>query len=275
MIKSFFAAISLSLSAGCAFGCTIITGAPVTIAAPGQYCLDQDLVLTLGSEAIRVTSDDVSIDLKGYSLIGPHYGGVAGSPLSIGVKFDQVSNAEIRNGRISGFGTGVQVIAGIFDKGALVEDLLVDTVSATAIAVVTSNAVIRNNRIQNVSGFLQANCVCSQSIIGISAKGNGIQISGNSILGMTSPNSVSSNAITISFSSNALIEGNLISTAGTQSFTGVRVSGNSGLVSVVDNKFLGTLKEIVFADSAGVYSRNISADGMGTYIGGTPVGDNF
>ena len=46
-------------------------GFPVTLSQPGSYVLTSNLVVSTEVIGIDVTADNVSIDLNGFSLIGP------------------------------------------------------------------------------------------------------------------------------------------------------------------------------------------------------------
>src|SRR5689334_9768577 len=47
-------------------------GFPVTISVPGSYRLTGNIALTdLSANVIEITADNVTIDLNGFSLIGP------------------------------------------------------------------------------------------------------------------------------------------------------------------------------------------------------------
>lgn len=74
---------------------------PIVISAPGSYRLSSNLVVTDPSvTAIIVKSDNVTIDLDGFTIHGPHAGPVgAGS----GINSDVRSNVSVRNGVVRGF----------------------------------------------------------------------------------------------------------------------------------------------------------------------------
>jgi hypothetical protein len=82
---------------------TKITSVPYTINSPGFYFLTGNLTYSPTSgNAITIGADDATLDLMGFSLIGP-----GGSTGAIGVYMNGHSNAEVRNGSVRGFGTGV------------------------------------------------------------------------------------------------------------------------------------------------------------------------
>jgi hypothetical protein len=74
-------------------------GFPVNLSAPGSYRLSSDLVLPAGSYAsgFWIDSDNVTLDLNGFSLIG------AAPTISDGI-FIFAANVEVRNGTVRAFG---------------------------------------------------------------------------------------------------------------------------------------------------------------------------
>jgi parallel beta-helix repeat protein len=74
---------------------------PYIINEPGSYCLTQNLTHTdRYTNAIEITADNVTIDLGGYSLIGPT---TAYNETCNGIYMDMRKNVEIRNGTITNF----------------------------------------------------------------------------------------------------------------------------------------------------------------------------
>jgi parallel beta-helix repeat protein len=82
-----------------------ITSVPYTISASGSYYLTKDMNMTSVGTAIDISASNVTIDLCGYSLIGPNNG--------IGI-YCGISNqnVEIRNGTIRNFNIGIATPAG-------------------------------------------------------------------------------------------------------------------------------------------------------------------
>jgi len=78
---------------------TKITSLPYTISSPGFYYISKDLTAT-GSNGITINANDVTLDLMGFSLIGP--GGTGGYK---GIYMSGRSNVEIRNGTVRNFPT--------------------------------------------------------------------------------------------------------------------------------------------------------------------------
>lgn len=75
---------------------------PLTITEPNSYYFTENIKFSPepNTAAIMVGSDHVTIDLMGYSLIGPGWDFGTG----YGVFMDMRNNVEIRNGTITGFG---------------------------------------------------------------------------------------------------------------------------------------------------------------------------
>jgi parallel beta-helix repeat protein len=78
-------------------GPTEITALPFTIDASGAYFLNGNLTST--GDGVIVTVDDVTIDLKGFSLVGP--GKTSGNNNGISI---QSHNVEVSNGTVRDFG---------------------------------------------------------------------------------------------------------------------------------------------------------------------------
>ena len=72
-------------------------GFPVTLSERGSYRLTGDLNVPAGAEAITVDSDDITLDLNGFHVIG------GGGALADGIGLSGRKNIEIRNGTIRGF----------------------------------------------------------------------------------------------------------------------------------------------------------------------------
>ena len=77
---------------------TKITALPYTIASPGFYFIAKDLSCLTGNHGITITADNVTLDLMGFSLIGP-----GGSGSHHGIFMNLIANVEIRNGTVRDF----------------------------------------------------------------------------------------------------------------------------------------------------------------------------
>jgi len=72
-------------------------GFPATLSDRGSYRLTSDLNVPSGSEGISITSDDVTLDLNGFNVIG------GGGSFADGIGIGGMKNVEVRNGTIRGF----------------------------------------------------------------------------------------------------------------------------------------------------------------------------
>ena len=79
-----------------------ILSLPFEINESGSYCLTENLNHTsVNTSAIQINADNVTIDLAGYSVIGP--GSTSGTGNN-GIYMNGRKNVEIRNGTITNFG---------------------------------------------------------------------------------------------------------------------------------------------------------------------------
>ncbi|MBU0961866.1 MAG: right-handed parallel beta-helix repeat-containing protein [Proteobacteria bacterium] len=81
-----------------------ITSLPATISSSGFYFITKDLSSDSSLPGIAITADNVTLDLMGFSLVGPGASFVS----SNGIHMDGRSNVEIRNGTVRSFpGSGI------------------------------------------------------------------------------------------------------------------------------------------------------------------------
>src|SRR5271170_7097769 len=163
------AVLALGASAGAVDGTVEINQAKVTaaggfpyaIATGGSYRLTGNLTVASGSaDAIDVSVDNVTIDLNGFSIVGP-----GASSVKTGINASSVAGTTVENGTVTGFagslGTGVN--AG-------------------------TNSIVRNVHadsnfygISAGSDSLVQGCTANNSgDVGITGNGNGVVLSGNS-----------------------------------------------------------------------------------------------
>jgi len=77
---------------------TEIRSLPYTISSPGLYYITKDLTCVAGVHGITITANNVTLDLMGFSLIGP-----GGTGSYDGIYMNGRSNVEIRNGTVREF----------------------------------------------------------------------------------------------------------------------------------------------------------------------------
>jgi hypothetical protein len=144
-----------------------------TINNSGSYALTGNLSAT--GTCITVDADDVTIDLKGFTISGNGTGTGIFSP----VGFPSHTNLSILNGTIKGFGTGIFVDG----TGLSVENVRVLSNQSTGIA--GPACTIRNNTVRfnqgtgiSCGGVITGNIVDHNTGDGINASG---VITGNSV----------------------------------------------------------------------------------------------
>ena len=138
------------------FGCFSgdVGGFPVTITNSGSYMLTSNIVSTSTTDnVIEITADNVTLDLNGFSIIGPRTCTGANTTLSCtnsgmtasAISGHNLSNIVIKNGIIQGFDTGVR-LSGLSQRG---------------------NVVHHVNSSQNEFGFVITNGMISDSTANI------------------------------------------------------------------------------------------------------------
>jgi hypothetical protein len=124
-----------------------ISSFPYTITKPGSYILTSNLTVSAANTtAIMVYASDVTIDLNGFSIIGPMSctaSGCSSSSSGYGVN-TQYNNLTLKNGTISGFDEAV------FAAYGNVENL---TVYSCAYGIAANYSTVRHNQVYNISEF--------------------------------------------------------------------------------------------------------------------------
>lgn len=80
---------------------TEIKALPYIISSPGFYYITQDLSCVAESKGITIEADNVTLDLMGFSLIGP--GGTETKAFAYGIYMNERFNIEIQNGTVVNF----------------------------------------------------------------------------------------------------------------------------------------------------------------------------
>lgn len=146
---------------------TPITALPFTISQSGSYYLTKNLTAT--GTGITVSSDDVTIDLCGFTINGP--GAIA---YTYGIVMSGKKNVEIRNGTIRNF--GYDGIAELSSGGSNLRITGVKVISNTRHGIYSPGAgsVIKDCVVNNNGGSYSGN------IYGI-LTGGGATITGNTV----------------------------------------------------------------------------------------------
>jgi hypothetical protein len=147
---------------------TQITSLPYTISTSGSYILTGNLTGAGGSNGITITADNVTIDLRGFALIGP-----GGAGTEIGVTGTNRNGIAIQHGIVSGWaGDGIslnQSLPGLYDNE--LADLRVDHGGSNAGSFPLGwGIMLQGGRVAD----------CSVTASG-SASGGGLQVFGGNV----------------------------------------------------------------------------------------------
>jgi parallel beta-helix repeat protein len=246
---------------------------PLHITQPGSYYLTQDINFTQAHDAISVECNDVTIDLMGYTLKGPHAN-------YTGIYITGRKNVEIRNGTVRDFivgiaegstaGRGHRVIniraisntyEGIYlsSSGNLVNDCAATENGGNGIYALGSDSTITGNTVSYNSGSgiyatngstITGNTASYNGIRGIHAGGNGSIVTGNTVSNNSADGIYVDNGSTIA--------GN---TASYNSGSGICVPGGGG------SRITGNMAAHNTQDGIKVYAHNTVADNTFNYNG--------
>ncbi len=171
-------------------------GFPYRITQPGSYRLSGNLTTPdINTSAIVITADNVTLDLNGFSIIGPAVcGGIPASCVAFGTGVGVVASANrgvsVMNGGVQGMGsTAVNVGDGgriekmritgngggiVAQRNGIVADNVVTyNVTFSAINVITSTV---SGNIVSYNRFTGIFANCPSLIIGNTAFSNGLNI---------------------------------------------------------------------------------------------------
>lgn len=164
-------------------------GFPVTIMQPGSYRLESNLIVPdAATTAIEITADNVTLDLNGFSIIGPNH--CTPNPLhctftggaGIGIKAVSATgfspaNIRVMNGTVRGMGGhGIRMMG----DGTVVERVFAISNGGPGI-VVGQGSVIDSVASLNASGaalvgLIVRGCTATNNVFGIFIRPGGVGI---------------------------------------------------------------------------------------------------
>jgi len=169
-------------------------GFPVTISEPGSYRLTSNLLVDdAGTTAIEITASDVTIDLAGFSIIGPNI--CEGNPVvcvisggaGIGIKAvaaegPSPENVRVSNGTVRGMGGhGIRLIG----NGTVVERVHAVSNGGPGIVVglgsIIDSVAMFNGSGAAVVGLIVRGTVSTNNVFGIFVRPGGVA-TGNSAI---------------------------------------------------------------------------------------------
>jgi hypothetical protein len=162
-------------------------GFPVTISEPGSYRLASNLVVPdAATTAIQITADDVTLDLNGFSIIGPNVctpnptrctfqGGGIGVMAVGPVGVVSPANVRVMNGTVRGMGGhGIRMMG----DGTVVERVLSVSNGGPGIVVgegsVIDSIAKLNGSGSAIVGMIVRGCTAANNIFGIFVRPGGV-----------------------------------------------------------------------------------------------------
>lgn len=218
-------------------------GFPVTLSQPGSYRLSGNLTVPdQNTTAIQVTADNVTIDLNGFSILGPNLANGLGE----GVSASSRTNISVLNGTVRGMGS-----RGVYlgNKGRAEDLRLISNSDGVQVGVdsLVKDVTALGNRITGIYIFGKS------TVLNSIASQNG----GDGILG----------------GDDCLVQGNTVHGNGSY---GISLGGSS---TVLQNTVTGSVNFGLLLGSNSGYSQNVVADNKivsGPQVsGGLQMGTNI
>jgi hypothetical protein len=164
-------------------------GFPVTISEPGSYRLTSNLVVPdAATTAIQITADNVTLDLAGFSIMGPNtctpnptkctYSGAGGIGVMAVASFGpSPANVRVLNGRVRGMGGhGIRMLG----DGTVVERVLAVSNGGPGIVVgegsVTDSVAHLNASGAAIVGLIVRGSIATNNALGIAVRPGGVAI---------------------------------------------------------------------------------------------------
>ncbi len=248
--------------------CVAIASLPITLNAPGQYCLTGSLSSNaLSGAAISVSAADVAIDLGGNMIDGS----AAGATSTAAAIFynSQLRGFRLSNGTIRGFASATNAASFASNPNAVViENLRVESSRGNALIVVGDHSVLRRVVIDGVTPLGAAT-----SATGIVGVGNRMRFLNNDISGIAEIVGGVGHGISCTGCTGAIYENNRISGGiGAGTFRGLFV----GASSVVRRNAINNADEGVrFFGTGSKYQDNLTTQVTTAFVGtATDAGGN-
>lgn len=150
-------------------------GFPYVISEPGSYKLSGNLVVPANTDGIDITVGNVTIDLNGFTILGPvactGQGStlrcLAGSRTTFGI-FAQANNIAVLNGAVAGFNFGVSL--GTPGIGSVVEEIR--ATGNAGIGINMNSGLMRRN-VASLNADDGISCITSCVVLDNTADYNG------------------------------------------------------------------------------------------------------
>ena len=219
------------------------TGFPYTISVSGSYRLTGNLTVPASTNGINVTAGNVTIDLNGFSIVGP--GTTSATPIGIDANAFLVT---VENGIVTGFGTGVDV-----GSGGIVRNIHADA---------------NFNGIETSNNGVVTGCTANNGNTG----GTGIECEATCTISGNTANGDSAGGITCGAPGSGIgcvISGNTVTKDG----VGIHCTGQGCLISGNTVAVNNTGMEAV--DGTTLYAGNVLYNNTSPFTGGSSFGTNL
>lgn len=248
--------------------CTTISSLPMTISAPGAYCLmSNPAPLTgLSGSAITINADDVVLDLNGFKIEN-----TAPANQMTGVSAVDRKGITVRNGVIRGFYRGIYVSDTGASSGHLIDAIRADANRYAGIWVEGEASVVRRSQATGTGG---TTAVPNTDTYGIRVVGSGVRVLDNDVSETIGVGTGVGKAVLLDAAHGAVVELNRAgNTTLATGYAGITVISGDDLV--VAANYLTTLEfGVIFVGGSGKYRDNLTAGVITPYTGGTDAGNN-
>lgn len=248
--------------------CTTISSLPMTISAPGAYCLRSNPapLTALSGSAISINADDVVLDLNGFKIEN-----TAPANQMAGVSAVDRKGLIIRNGVIRGFYRGVYISDTGASLGHLIDAIRADANRHAGIWVEGEASLVRRSQVTGTGG---TTAVPNTDTYGIRVAGSGVRVLDNDVSETLGVGTGVGKALFLEAAHGAVVDLNRAgNTTLATGYAGITVMSGDDLV--VSANYLTTLEfGVIFVGGSGKYRDNLTAGVITPYTGGTDAGNN-
>jgi hypothetical protein len=246
---------------------------------PGTYCFEGDLATSathIVGAAITVSSSDIVIDLRGFTLRGSN----RSDSVVSGILANNLRNITVRNGTIRDFAQGINLTYGftIDSSSFTVENIRALNnhnvgIRATVPAGGIGHNVVRNNVVLDTGG----SAISSPRCIAIELAGSGSLVADNVVSGMTACDNGGQRAgIELRSCHGCSVERNqILADAVVLNSEGILVFDSD--VAVVDNRIARFERGLLVSGVSGAVTRyrdNLTIACTIPFVGGSNQGNN-
>jgi parallel beta-helix repeat protein len=242
------------------------------ISKPGSYYLTGNIDAVVDADAIAIEAGDVTVDLMGFALVGGS-GSTGGSGILIG----DVSNVEIRNGTIRGFGLfgirqpfntakthriiGVRIASNghsgvhLLGEGHTIRDCTAEGNGKSGIIASIGTTMIGNTALNNVEAGIFAGF--GSTVTGNTARSNGqlgiFAGTGSTVTGNTATNNTADG---IAISAECRVEQNVCQGNGLDAGSGAGIHATGADNRITGNHLTGADRGLEIGDKGNYVADN-------------------